>query len=121
MGSLQRAFDVHRAWAHVPLTIVQTIRATCKAVPHLGGPELAAAAEGDCGVLHCDGEGGGNCTLRDAQHGGDGHFDARSQCLGDLGAMFGAWPLETAGVVMEYPRAPKRKRGGSWLARLFSR
>ena len=38
-----------------------------------------------------------------------------------IGAMFGAWPLETAGVVMEYPRAPKRKRGGSWLARLFSR
>ena len=41
MGSLQRAFDVHRAWSHVPLTIVQTIRATCKAVPQLGGPELA--------------------------------------------------------------------------------
>ena len=44
LAKVQRTFDFHRQWASLPLSVGQTIRATCTQLAALGGPDLTAAS-----------------------------------------------------------------------------
>ncbi|KAL1519735.1 hypothetical protein AB1Y20_023243 [Prymnesium parvum] len=44
LAGLQRNFDFHRKWQDTPLSIAQTIRATCGTMASLGAPDLTEKA-----------------------------------------------------------------------------